>query len=375
MIDLSQLPAPQIIETLDYETIRDQMLAHLAELLPGWTASDLESDPAVKILEVAAYRELLLRQRVNEAARGVMLAFAAGSDLDQLAAFPNVQRLEGAAATFTCLLTISAALSAPVTIPESWEVRDESGECEARLMAAVSIPAGQTSAAGVMEMARPAGAEANGLTVSNWTPIQALPYVVGVTQTSPAAGGSDPESDKDLRTRVQLAPESWSTAGPREAYRYWAMSADELVDDVAVSSPAPGDVAIVVLSAEGDGTADAAMLARVSAAVTAEKRRPLTDHVTVVGAEPLSYAVAAHLYIPSGVAAGPVIAQAEAQLHNYVAEARKIGGSVPLSALIAAAHAPGVHKAELTSPTVDVDADSDEYPQCSGVTVTYEAIL
>ena len=44
----------------------------------------VESDPAWTILEVAAYRELLLRQRINDASRAVMLAFATGADLEHL---------------------------------------------------------------------------------------------------------------------------------------------------------------------------------------------------------------------------------------------------------------------------------------------------
>ena len=91
-IDLSQLPAPSIIEQLDFETILDEILADFLARDPSHTAP-LESDPAYKILEVAAYRELLLRQRVNDGARGVMLAYAVGSDLDQIGANFSVRRL------------------------------------------------------------------------------------------------------------------------------------------------------------------------------------------------------------------------------------------------------------------------------------------
>lgn len=91
-IDLSRLPAPSVIEPLSYETILAEMRADLIARCPDWTASDLESDPANKLLEVAAYRELTVRQRVNDAARANLLAFSAGSDLDHLAAFYGVTR-------------------------------------------------------------------------------------------------------------------------------------------------------------------------------------------------------------------------------------------------------------------------------------------
>ena len=91
-IDLSLLPAPTVVEALDYETILAAMLADLQSRDASFSAL-VESDPAYKVLEVAAYRELLVRQRVNDAARAVMLAFAGGSNLDQLAALQNVARL------------------------------------------------------------------------------------------------------------------------------------------------------------------------------------------------------------------------------------------------------------------------------------------
>ncbi|MBA1636880.1 baseplate assembly protein, partial [Escherichia coli] len=47
----------------------------------------------VKLLEENAYRELIWRQRVNEAARAVMLACAAGNDLDVIGANYNTTRL------------------------------------------------------------------------------------------------------------------------------------------------------------------------------------------------------------------------------------------------------------------------------------------
>lgn len=92
-VDLSRLPAPDVVETLDFETI----LARLkADFLARWPAFDafVESDPALKLLEVCAYQELVLRQRVNDAARAVMVAFAGGADLDQLGAIFGVLRRE-----------------------------------------------------------------------------------------------------------------------------------------------------------------------------------------------------------------------------------------------------------------------------------------
>lgn len=91
-IDLSSLPAPAVVEQLDYEVILAAMLADLQARDPAFSAL-VESDPAYKILEVAAYRETLIRQRCNESARAVMLPYAAANDLDNLVALLNITRL------------------------------------------------------------------------------------------------------------------------------------------------------------------------------------------------------------------------------------------------------------------------------------------
>ncbi len=90
-VNLSQLPAPAVIEVLDFEAMFDESLTALQALDPTFDAL-LPSDPAFKILEVCTYLRLLDRQRVNDAARGVMLAYAGGSDLDHLAAIFGVAR-------------------------------------------------------------------------------------------------------------------------------------------------------------------------------------------------------------------------------------------------------------------------------------------
>jgi phage-related baseplate assembly protein len=94
LFTLPDLPAPAVIETLDYAAIKAALLADFAARYPDYSAF-LESDPAVKLIEVAAYREMLLRYRINQAARANLLAFAGGTDLDHLASFYGVERLSG----------------------------------------------------------------------------------------------------------------------------------------------------------------------------------------------------------------------------------------------------------------------------------------
>lgn len=91
-VDLSQLPAPPVVEEINFETMFGEMLTKLQQLDPGFSAL-LPSDPAFKILEVCTYFRMLDRQRVNDAARQVMLAYARDGNLDHLGAIFGVARL------------------------------------------------------------------------------------------------------------------------------------------------------------------------------------------------------------------------------------------------------------------------------------------
>ena len=117
-IDLSKLPPPSVLEPLNYELILQELLADFHQRMDAagdpFTAL-VESDPAYKLAETFAYRELLLRERVNNACRAVMIAYASGADLDNIGANFGVARL---------LITPADDSTIPPT-PAVWETDDE----------------------------------------------------------------------------------------------------------------------------------------------------------------------------------------------------------------------------------------------------------
>lgn len=98
-IDLSLLPRPDVVEALNYEQVLETRKAKLLALFALEDrdaiakALALESEPITILLQENSERELILRQRVNEAARAVLLAFAKGADLENIAAEYRVKRL------------------------------------------------------------------------------------------------------------------------------------------------------------------------------------------------------------------------------------------------------------------------------------------
>ncbi|EFH7637535.1 TPA: tolA [Escherichia coli] len=120
VIDLSQLPAPQIVDVPDFETLLAERKAEFVALHPKdeqeavMRTLELESEPVTKLLQENAYRELLLRQRINEAAQAVMVAYAMGGDLDHLAANYNVKRLTVTPADDDAVSGLLGALLSPI---------------------------------------------------------------------------------------------------------------------------------------------------------------------------------------------------------------------------------------------------------------------
>lgn len=106
-MDMTLLPAPQVIEPLDFEAIYATRLAQFQALYPDFSLA-LESEPVVKLLQLISYQELILRQRINEAARATMLAYALGTDLDNLAANFQVARLLVTPADTTAIPPVAA---------------------------------------------------------------------------------------------------------------------------------------------------------------------------------------------------------------------------------------------------------------------------
>lgn len=131
VIDLSQLPAPQVVDVPDFEALLTERKEALIALYPAeeWDAVRrvlmLESDPIVKNLQESTYREILLRQRINEAAQAVMVAYALGSDLEQLAANNNVSRLTVTPADVNAVPPVSAVMKSDddlrLRVPDAFE--------------------------------------------------------------------------------------------------------------------------------------------------------------------------------------------------------------------------------------------------------------
>ena len=272
-IDMSQLPAPTIIETLSFEDIFEELLVDFKSKDPKYDAL-VESDPVIIALECAAYREVLLRNRINEAAKACMLAYATGSDLDNHAAFYGLTRQTG-------------------------------------------------------------------------------------------------ETDERLRYRTQLAMEAITTAGSEKAYLFHALSADQRVKSASVKSPDAGEVLVTILSTEDDGTPSQDLIDTVESYLSSEDRRPLTDQVTVQGAELVQYQVTAQVYLYLSPSVAVTEQECRDALDAYIAKNTTIGNMIARSGIYDALHTEGVQKVVLTDPAADVETTKEQAPTCTDIQLEF----
>jgi len=177
------------------------------------------------------------------------------------------------------------------------------------------------------------------------------------------------ESNDRLRSRVQLAPEGFTTAGSLGSYTYWALSSSPFVKDVAILETAtPGEVRIVVLSTQGDGVPDAALLSQVNA--NTESRRPLTDHVLIEAAGVESYNVTATLTLYDGPDAELVRAASVAAVQAFVDEHHRLGRDITIAGLHAALYREGVQNVHIASPVATLVIAEDTAAQCAQINVS-----
>jgi phage-related baseplate assembly protein len=181
------------------------------------------------------------------------------------------------------------------------------------------------------------------------------------------------EEDADFRRRIQLAPESFTCAGPESAYVFRALSADATIRDASATEGDPGQVVVTLLSRLGDGTADEDQIEAVEAVlgvVAGNMVRPLGDEVLVGSAEILTYEIVAHLTLFSGPDETVVLAAAQARLDAWLANSGKLGIDAVRAAINAALFVEGVQNVSVIAPAADVVVTKTQAAKCVGVNVT-----
>ncbi|MDK4680451.1 baseplate assembly protein [Kingella negevensis] len=326
------------------------------------------------LINTFAYRETLNRQQINEAYRQQHVRFATGLMLDLCGDDVNTPRLEASAAR--CTIRFQAAnFSGEVNIPIGTLV--SVGD-----VVFSTIEQGQLNTNRTQQDLQAActqtGERGNGWSVGQINTLQTT--LTGASQISAQnisipTGGADTEADDAYRTRVLLAPESFSVAGSAGAYQYWARAVSPAICDVHVAnavddlgSPIGGTVAVTVLTKTGQPAPE--LLDWVRRELSGEKKRPLCDTVIVNEPETVDYTLQAELVLYTGANAVEVKAAAEQAWAVYENQRRlKLGGDIVPLDVMSVLKVAGVYNVVLTQPNWKI-IKPNQWARCTAVKLT-----
>lgn len=330
---LRDIPYPSIIEELDYEKI----LSAYEELFKSYFKENitlLESDPIKAVLEALAYREMILRARINEAIKATFLHYAQGSDLDNVVASSYlIKRLEGEKPTARAEFSLNTILNYDVIIPQGAIFSNENADL-ARLKENVIIKKGTSKAEGILELDEFVQSK-EVKTEFLQTP---LPFVAKIKQLEYFSAGASAESDESLRQRAVMSVHRFSTAGSEKGYIYHALSASAKIASIKALNDGPGRVRVIVKSE------DANTPQIVKDYLSGDEVRPLTDTLNVDLAKQRVFVVVAKLSLLELALANEISSRINALQKDF-----DLSVDLALGFIYKCLHQAGVYKSEILS--------------------------
>lgn len=359
------LPEPSFIER-DPAKVTAENIA-LYESLSGKTLQPAQ--PEMLMVNQISYRESLIRIGIQEAAKQCLVDFAIYPMIDYLGALVGVERLPAQYAVTTLQFALSEALAFDLLIPIATLVGSSDGLYSFATDTDLTIPAGSLTGT-VMATAKTAGTVVNDYAIGTITDLLSpLPYIDSVTNITATSGGVDEESDDALRVRIKLAPESFSVAGSRNAYIYWAKTAHQSIIDVEPVVDTEGRITLYPLLLTGQPTPE--ILAAVETICSAEDVRPLSDSVTAAVPTRKSTEINVELVIYDSADAATVKTAAETALAEYASWLRaKLGRDVIRERITAVAGVNGVYRPIVITPAADIINEVYEWCDSTAITVT-----
>lgn len=182
--------------------------------------------------------------KANDACKQKMLQYARGEVLDAIGARYGCIRIAPTMAKTVLRFSVKSPLNGNILISEGTRVTPDN-EIYFKTTENVVLQAGRYAVT-VEAVACETGANYNGYKEGTLNQlVDLVPYIDEVTNTVMTYDGDNGEpypevdggaGDDNYRERIYLAPTALSVAGPHDAYRYHALSADSSIADVAVIS-------------------------------------------------------------------------------------------------------------------------------------------
>ena len=348
---MTQLPEPNFINR-NPETITNEWIK-LYEEKSGKTLQPAQIERLM--VDVGAYRETVLRMAIQETAKQNLLSYASLDNLEHIGEPLDVRKLLASSSVTTLQFSVDSPLDFNFTIQSGVEVETKDGLFVFQTHEPVVLIAGETSVT-VKATCETSGVAANNYSIGSINNlITPLSYISKVENITISDGGADDEDADSLRERIRQAPEKFSNAGSRGAYRYHTLSAHQSITDVAITSPSAGIVAIYLLTKDGNPTEE--IINIVQNYLSDDKIRPLTDCVKVYSSEKVGFEIKAKIYLYKDSDADSVMKTIEAKMKEYkISLSEKLGKDVVQTQIISILNSIyGVFKVVLETPITDID--------------------
>ena len=378
--ELSGLPEISFIENMTLQETEERILEQYARLYQAETGKVLklgDADERTLLIRAFALIEYQTMQYIEAKGRGEMLHTSTGPMLDALAALLGITRMEPTRATATERFTLSEERDEVVAIPAGTRVKSESGQYFNTTEYA-EIPVGDLSV-DVPIQAETAGSGSSGMVEGSITVlVDPIPYIAAVTNTTPATGGVETESDDALTERTYLAPNRYSTAGPKGAYEYYVREWRSDVDDVEITSPSPCVVEIYATVSDpvvGKRALNSTELESLEAYMSDDEIRPMCDKVVCKQPEDVEYQITATYYIASSDRknAGAIQKKVAETVTAFQDWQRKLGRDINPTELVARIRTAGAKRVTITAPE-DIVVKNTQLPVCTAANVAYGGI-
>lgn len=358
------LPMPDFIN-------RDPQ-AITADMIAWWEAQTGKVLQPAQIerlfINMLAYRETLVREKIQDTAMQNLVDFARPPMLDYLAKLVGVVRLPAQTASCQALFSLQNPTDVQVIIPAGVEFGN--GQVSFITLNEAIIGIGQTSVqAGAV--CKSTGAFGNGWQIGQLSQLISDTGISDLTVSNAdvPADGADVESDDGLRERIFLAPEAYTNAGSRAAYQFFARSVSQTIVDVSVTTKGYGQVLVYPLT--NTGLPSKTLLELVEAKLTGEKIRPLTDSVKALSPTLVGFSIEAIVYPLKGTDSNAVLLNARQSLNAYLADVTsRLGVDIVPSAVISALKVTGVYDVKLIMPADKQVILSQEWGQVQSVNLT-----
>ena len=374
---LEGYPDISFIENMTLENLQEQMIADFTEKYKEETGEELTlglADPNRLVLYAAALQIYQGMQYIDNAGKQSFLKYSYSGFLENLGALKGIQRNPGNPATAIERFTVSAVQNNAISIPMGTRVT-AGDNVYFYTVEDAEIPAGEEYIDIQVECTE-AGTGANGYEVGKINIlVDSINYIGSVANTTKSEGGAEEESDEQLADRIYLAPSSYSTAGPDDAYEYWVKTCNSGITDVKVQSPSDGVVEIRFIMQDGTIPGEAT-LQEVDTFLQNEKIRPLTDKVEVKAPVAQNYAIDLTYYIAESDKnqASAIQQNVNSAIDAYkMWQCEKIGRDINPSYLMRLIMNAGAKRAVIASPEFTV-VSAENIALCTTVTVTYGGV-